>query len=119
VKVSVEYELSVSRKAEAVLFQGFVLAPALYSLYTNDALTVSGVRVAVFVYVACPYATEEGASCSLRVTARLTAVTPRGSKPRTSQQRTTALFGFVKRDITCWESNLGYPVVHFVFCTLL
>jgi len=42
--VSVEDELSLSSKAQAGLFQGFALVPALYSLCTNDTPAVSGYR---------------------------------------------------------------------------
>jgi hypothetical protein len=53
-------------KAEAGLFQGFVLALALHIPFTNGAFAVFGFRVAVFVFTACPYAIEEGASCYLQ-----------------------------------------------------
>jgi hypothetical protein len=86
-------------KPEAGLFQGFVLAPALYSPYINDASAVFGFRVAVFVYAACPYALPH-------------CLYPTGLETKDKPTSYCCSWRFC-------EPNPGYPVVHFIFCTLL
>jgi hypothetical protein len=55
----VEGELSTPRKIEAGVPQGFVLAPILYSLYTNDVLATPGTNLALLADDTCIYAAEE------------------------------------------------------------
>jgi hypothetical protein len=57
-KVSVEGELSSPRKVVAVVPQGSVLTPVLYSLYMNDAPVAPGIHLALFADDTCVYATE-------------------------------------------------------------
>jgi hypothetical protein len=58
-KVSVEGELSLTRKVAAGVPQGSVLAPTLYNLYINDAPAAPRTHLALFVDDICIYATEK------------------------------------------------------------
>jgi hypothetical protein len=58
-KVSVEVELSSSRKVAAGVPQGSVLVPILYSLYINDAPAALGTHLDLFADDTCIYATEK------------------------------------------------------------
>jgi hypothetical protein len=58
-KVSVEGELSSSRKIMSGVTQGYLLAPVLYSLYINDGPAAPRVHLALSADDTCIYATEK------------------------------------------------------------
>jgi hypothetical protein len=58
-KVLVEGEFPALRKIAAVVLQGSVLAPILYSLYIKDAPAAPGTHLALFADDTRIYATEK------------------------------------------------------------
>jgi hypothetical protein len=56
VSVSVDGEISASRKTQAGVPQCSVLSPTLYNMYINDALQTPGVHLALFADDICLYA---------------------------------------------------------------
>jgi hypothetical protein len=65
-RVSVEGELSTPRDIQAVVPQGSVLPPTLYSLYINDTPQTPGVYLGLLADGTCIYATDRKESYVLR-----------------------------------------------------
>jgi hypothetical protein len=53
-----EGEMSMPRDIQAGVLQGFVLSPALFSMYINDVPQTHGVYLALFADDICLYTTD-------------------------------------------------------------
>jgi hypothetical protein len=58
-RVFIEGEFSTRREIAALVPQGFVLTPVLYSLYINSTSAEVGTHLALFADDTCTYATEK------------------------------------------------------------